>query len=169
METTIPLTRISQPEPERGSFSSFYGQYVRMVHGILLARVPRCEVEDLVQEVFLHAWRSFSGVREAGAVGGWLAVIARNKAIDYHRKTPKTTELEPDMLRTNPAPPEALAVLEAIRSLPEAYRETLVLRLVEGLTGPEIALQTGLTHDSVRVNLHRGMKFLREKLDGRSV
>jgi RNA polymerase sigma-70 factor (ECF subfamily) len=50
--------------------------------------------------------------------------------------------------------------------LPEAYRETLLMRLVEGLTGPEIALRTGLTPDSVRVNLHRGMKLLRERLDG---
>jgi RNA polymerase sigma-70 factor (ECF subfamily) len=54
--------------------------------------------------------------------------------------------------------------LEAIRQLPEAYRETLVLRLVEGMTGTEIAERTGLRAESVRVNLHRGMKMLREKL-----
>ena len=54
----------------------------------------------------------------------------------------------------------------AIRALPEAYRETLVLRLIEGMTGPEIARRTGLTPDSVRVNLCRGMKLLRQALDG---
>ena len=43
--------------------------------------------------------------------------------------------------------------------------DTLALRLVEGMTGPEIAERTGLTHGSVRVNLHRGMKMLREKLE----
>jgi RNA polymerase sigma-70 factor (ECF subfamily) len=59
---------------------------------------------------------------------------------------------------------EARAILEVIRSLPEAYSETLVLRLVEGMTGAEIAERTGLTPGSVRVNLHRGMKLLREKL-----
>ena len=48
--------------------------------------------------------------------------------------------------------------------MPDAYRETLVLRLVEGMTGPEIAAAAGMTHESVRVNLHRGMKLLREKL-----
>ena len=47
--------------------------------------------------------------------------------------------------------------------MPEAYRETLVLRLVEGMTGPEIADRTGLTPASVRVNLHRGLKQLRER------
>jgi RNA polymerase sigma-70 factor (ECF subfamily) len=66
------------------------------------------------------------------------------------------------------SPPEARLDAEraiaAIQRLPEAYRETLVLRLVQGLTGPEIAAMTGLTPDSVRVNLHRGFKLLREQL-----
>ncbi|HYM23989.1 MAG TPA: sigma-70 family RNA polymerase sigma factor, partial [Vicinamibacterales bacterium] len=59
---------------------------------------------------------------------------------------------------------ESLAILDAIRRLPEAYRDTLMLRLVEGMSGDEIAARTGLTTGSVRVNLHRGMKLLREKL-----
>ena len=59
-----------------------------------------------------------------------------------------------------------MAVFSAIKDLPEAYRETLMLRLVEGMTGQEIADRTGLTAASVRVNLHRGMKLLREKLGG---
>ena len=61
---------------------------------------------------------------------------------------------------------ESFAAMDAIRNLPEAYRETLTMRLVEGMTGPEIARQTGLTPDSVRVNLCRGMKLLREALGG---
>jgi RNA polymerase sigma-70 factor (ECF subfamily) len=62
---------------------------------------------------------------------------------------------------------EAAEILESVRSLPEAYRETLILRLVEGMTGPEIAAKTGLSHGSVRVNLNRGMQQLREKLGQR--
>jgi len=65
---------------------------------------------------------------------------------------------------TDTSTTKANEILELIRDLPEAYRETLVLRLVEGMTGPEIAERTGLTPASVRVNLHRGMKQLREKL-----
>jgi len=59
---------------------------------------------------------------------------------------------------------EARRVLAIIQTLPEAYRETLVLRLVEGYSGPEIAELTGLSHGSVRVNLHRGFRLLRDKL-----
>ena len=54
--------------------------------------------------------------------------------------------------RTPPAALESFAILEAIKRLPESYRETLILRLVEGMTGPEIAARAGLTADSVRVN-----------------
>jgi RNA polymerase sigma-70 factor (ECF subfamily) len=59
---------------------------------------------------------------------------------------------------------DAAEILDCIRNLPEAYRETLILRLVEGMTGPEIAAKTGLSPGSVRVNLHRGMSQLRQKL-----
>lgn len=152
----------------RSAFGELYQQYSRMVHGLLLARVPYSEVADLVQDVFLLALQRLPTLRDEKAFPGWLAMIARNQAVDYHRRTPKTTELEEGMLRQRPPEPEALEVLDTIRALPDAYRETLILRLVEGLTGPEIAGQTGLTPDSVRVNLHRGMKMLREKLEGRT-
>lgn len=59
---------------------------------------------------------------------------------------------------------EAQLALTVIQTLPDAYRETLTMRLAEGLSGPEIAVLTGLTPESVRVNLHRGMKLLRERL-----
>jgi len=73
-------------------------------------------------------------------------------------------ELPDDLAKADDGRAEAERILEAIRELPEAYRETLVLRLVEGMSGPEIAERVGLSPDSVRVNLHRGMKQLREKL-----
>lgn len=158
----------------RAAFGQLYQLYSRMVHGILLARVPRTEVDDLVQEVFLLAMRRLVALREPDAFGSWLAAIARNRANDFHRAARPADELpkDPETVGSRAATSavghaEAVAALNAIRELPEAYRETLVLRLVEGMTGPEIAARTGLTPASVRVNLHRGMKMLREALGGR--
>jgi RNA polymerase sigma-70 factor, ECF subfamily len=155
----------------RAAFGRLYELHARMVHGILLARVPHIEVDDLVQEVFLSAMRRLGTLREPAAFGGWLATIARNRANDFHRGTRETEELSEASgsagtpVGTNdPAHADALAALAVIRELPEAYRETLVLRLVEGMTGPEIAARTGLTPASVRVNLHRGMRMLRAAL-----
>jgi RNA polymerase sigma-70 factor, ECF subfamily len=151
---------------EQEAFARLYSLYAPMVHGIVLARVPWSEVDDLVQDVFLVALRKLSSLREDAAFGGWLAMIARNRAMDFHRRKQETEELSEDLAsQSRPeSDREAARILEVICGLPEAYRETLVLRLVEGMTGPEIAGRTGLTPASVRVNLHRGMKLLREKL-----
>jgi RNA polymerase sigma-70 factor (ECF subfamily) len=149
---------------DRVAFGELYVRFARMVHGILLARGPGPDVDDLVQDVFVIAMQRLRTLRDAKAFGGWIAAIARNRAADQWRSVPNTTEITDEVAATYGDRTDALAVLAAIRTLPDAYRETLVLRLVEGMTGPEIATRTGLTPASVRVNLHRGMKQLRERL-----
>jgi RNA polymerase sigma-70 factor (ECF subfamily) len=149
---------------DRAAFGELYERYRRMVHGVLLARVPYVEVADLVQDVFLVALSHLDSLREPTAFAGWLLAIARNRASDFHRRPRAAEEFRDTTGTSDPDVQEARAALAAIQSLPEAYRETLSLRLVEGMTGPEIAARTGMTPASVRVNLHRGMKQLREKL-----
>jgi RNA polymerase sigma-70 factor (ECF subfamily) len=152
---------------DRTAFGRLYDRFAAMVHGILLARVPRGDVDDLVQDVFVQAMRRLGSLRSDEAFAPWLAAIARNRARDHWRRSRDTVELPDDVAGAPHPEGEAETVLAAIRGLPDAYRETLVLRLVEGMTGPEIAERTGLTPGSVRVNLHRGMRMLREAL-GRS-
>lgn len=150
---------------DRAAFGALYERYGRMVHGVLLTRVPRGQVEDLAQDVFLSALRRLDSLRDPTRFGGWLAMIARNRAIDFHRRARDTVELDEETVGVEAGDDTgALAVLAALRALPEAYRETLVLRLVEQMTGPEIAARTGMTEGSVRVNLHRGMRLLRARL-----
>jgi RNA polymerase sigma-70 factor (ECF subfamily) len=150
---------------DRAAFADLYQRFARMVHGIVLARTVRTEVDDVVQDVFVTALERLADLREPAAFGGWLATIARHRATDYRRRTPITESLVDDVAAPrDPDYLESRAILDAVRALPDAYRETLILRLVEGMTGAEIADRTGLTAASVRVNLHRGMKLLREKL-----
>jgi RNA polymerase sigma-70 factor, ECF subfamily len=171
-----PSVDVGLVEAARGgdesAFGRLYQQYAGAVHGVLLAKAPREEADDLVQEVFLIAMRRISALRDPKSFGAWLAAIARNLANDHYRRSKSMDSLTDD-------PPEAASqaaagqpdagtaegILNAIRSLPDAYCETLILRLVEGMTGPEIAVRTGLTHGSVRVNLCRGMRMLRERLE----
>lgn len=162
---------------DRAAFGRLYDRYARMVHGILLARVPLSEVDDLVHDVFLQALPRLDTLRDVSRFGAWLAAITRNRANDYHRQSVPEVELNDDFPEESMEGPaaagspdtEAESILALIQSLPETYRETLLLRLVEGMTGPEIAARTGLTHGSVRVNLHRGMQQLREKLGQRAI
>jgi len=162
---------------DRSAYGILYSRYARMVHGILLARIPPHQVEDLVQDVFLQALPKLPSLRDPNYFPGWLAAIARNRAADFHRNSKSEVSVDEDPHAEQSAPAaelvtpqnshssaEARAALDAIRSLPDAYREPLILRLVEGMTGPEIAARTGLTHGSVRVNLSRGLQLLREIL-----
>lgn len=175
-----PMTEISADDAlvgaaragDRSAFGLLYDRYARMVHGILLCRVPPREVDDLVQEVFLLALRKLDSLRDLSRFGAWLSTITRNRANDYYRNTsraeqpmgPAEEEKAQNCSTDHAAEQEAAMTLAVLRTLPETYREPLMLRLVEGMTGPEIASRMGLTHGSVRVNLHRGMQMLRHKL-----
>ncbi len=163
--TAAVLVRASR-DGDRSAFGRLYALYSRMVHAIAISRVGPADADDIVQDVFLTAMKQLHALRDESAFGGWLATIARNRANGHHRSAIEIVELEElPHDATQEEEREARHALETIRSLPEAYRETLTMRLVEGMTGPEIAERTGLTPDSVRVNLHRGMKLLREALE----
>ncbi len=153
---------------DRSAMAELHSRYARMIHAILLARVPHDQADDLAQDVFVHAISKLHGLRTPAAFGGWLSMIARNCATDFHRRRRVVSELdEADHEAVGASADKhlrALEVLAAIKRLPDAYREALIMRLVEGMTGPEIAERTGLTKGSVRVNLHRGMKLLRDEL-----
>ena len=149
---------------DRAAFGELHSLHAPMVHGLLLSWVPPGEAEDLTQEVFLSAMQKLASLRDDSAFGGWLATIARNRARDHYRRSKRWKPLPDDLPQEHPPHAEAGEVLARIRDLPAAYREPLVLRLVEGMTGPEIAERMGMTPGSVRVNLHRGMKLLRQSL-----
>src|SRR5258707_3894354 len=129
-------------EGDRGAFGRLYERYARMVHGILLARVPVGEVDDLVQDVFVRAMRQVHTLRDVNCFGGWLATVARNRANDFHRRSGELVEFTeeapiqaPEKRRSSGGGDDGAAILGMIRGVPEAYRETVILRFVDGSTG----------------------------------
>src|SRR5438105_5241048 len=94
---------------DRSAFGELYSRYARMVHGILLARVPPKDAEDLVQDVFMSAMRQLRALHTAAAFRGWLAAIARNRAIDYFRAARHTAELDATVERKQRAADEGEA------------------------------------------------------------
>jgi RNA polymerase sigma-70 factor (ECF subfamily) len=150
------------------AFAELHAHFAKMVHAILLARLPRADAEDQVQEVFLIAWKKLAQLDDPAGFGAWIGTIARHRAADWFRarrpSEPLPRALPDEHGATASDVAEAHNVLAAIQRLPEAYRETLLMRLCEGMSGPEIAEVTGLEPGSVRINLHRGMKLLRQSL-----
>jgi RNA polymerase sigma-70 factor (ECF subfamily) len=137
---------------DRAAFNELYARYGRVVHGILLARTPRREVADLVQDVFWPPAAVVS-LREPGRrrLGGRDCAPARR---GLHRQQ------RPDDRWTMPAEPAAadrprqfVSALRAAGGVPR----TLVLRLVGGPHVPR-SPRDRMTHGSVRVNLHRGLE-----------
>lgn len=149
------------------AFTALHGHFGKLVHAIMISRVPASEASDLVQDVFLLVFQKLSSLEDDQAFPSWLTQLARNRALRHLRDEKHSEPLEDAPQQAAPdrsGAPDAKKVLLALQQLPEAYAETMAMRLIEGMTGPEIAERTGLTAGSVRVNLHRGMAMLREKL-----
>ncbi len=149
------------------ALDALYRRFAPVVHGVLLGYVQKADADDLTQDVFETALRRLGELRESAAFPGWIVSIARRAALDAKRRRVPLTGIEIEAASAEASHEDrqdAAHALQAIRALPEAYRDTLLLRLVEGLDGPEIAARTGLTPGSVRVNLHRGMALLRTAL-----
>ncbi len=152
---------------DKAAFTSLHDHFCGMVHGIVVSKAPAADAPDLTQDVFIIALQKLATLEDDAAFGGWLAQVARTRVARFLRDRPQEDELPDEVPLAAPdasGAPDARKVLVALRALPEAYSETLAMRLIEGMTGPEIAEATGLTPGSVRVNLHRGMALLKEKL-----
>ncbi len=173
---TADLVRRAQ-RGDGAAFAELYAAFARVVHGIALAHGPSADADDVTQDVFMTAFERLTVLRDAAAFPAWLCSAARNAAIDASRRRRRRrgTEL-PELAAAERSPLQRAEtsdtherVLDCVRELPVAYREPLVLRLCEGLSGAEIAARTGLTPGSVRVNLTRGMAMLRPILSERGL
>lgn len=127
---------------DRKAFAELYRRFHRAVHGVVLAKVAYGAAADVVQDVFAVALERLPQLADPAAFAGWLMSIARHRAIDHVRGRRPSDELA-DIPVPAPRSAEVAEVLAALRALPEAYQETMILRLVEGMTGPEIAEQPG--------------------------
>ena len=140
------------------------------------------EAEDVTQEVFLKLWRNWQKI-ELDSVRAWLLRVTRNACFDRMRQRRSMSRLiqpetEPEIVESSPTPdadPEALAqraafrrhLVDALRELGEPYRSVLILREIQGLRYREISDALEMPLNTVRVNIHRGRRLLREQLAGR--
>ena len=131
------------------------------------------DAEDLVQETFLRAHRAFDRYLPGSNARAWLHTILQRVRTDAFRRTkrrPKTVELLGEG-PASPAPQDALAsgheaVERALRALPDAFREAVVLRDLQELTYAEIAAALAIPVGTVMSRIHRGRALLREALGG---
>lgn len=131
----------------------------------------RADAEDLVQETFARAWRSLDQLRDEAAAKAWLfTTLRREHARQFERAQPifESADLEDiaDHRRDFDDRPEAQALRVALARLPREYREPLVLQVLGGFSGAEIAAMLGVTSNTVMVRLFRARQKLRVQLSG---
>jgi len=122
----------------------------------------RWQAEDLVQETFAAAWRARDSLREESAAKAWLFSILRNEhARIYQRKRVEIEDAEIDDLpATAFSGHERVELVDALNTLPEHFREPLLLQILGGFSGREIADTLGITEQNVMTRLTRARQAL---------
>lgn len=133
----------------------------------------RSEAEDLVQEVYMQAWKSFHRFELGTNCRAWLYKILFNK-LNHHRRrwfklktTTDNTGLLNETLRYQPPVPEHLQdeeILSALKKLPLCYRDAVLLADVQEYSYAEIADILEIPIGTVMSRLSRGRKLLRLEL-----
>ncbi len=168
---------------DRYAFRELVQRHNRWVRGIAYGVLgDRDCLDDVVQQVWMAAWKRIDELRDASRWRPWLYRLARNASIDAGRDITRR-RLRTSALAEEPAPRPAAAmpgtdvemderhrqVLSAIQALPALYREPFVLRHLNGWTYGEIAELMSMPVDSVETRLVRARRLLRESLKGKVV
>jgi RNA polymerase sigma-70 factor (ECF subfamily) len=124
--------------------------------------------EDLVQETFIRAWRFLGSLRDERKAKSWLfTTLRREFARQFERYQPRFDDVDPDQLPGERSSQwEVLVVRRAMLDLPLKYREPIVLQVVGGYSGDEIANMLGVPRATVNTRLFRARQRLRKIFEG---
>lgn len=151
-----------------------YDRYSSVVYAVALRVVgDTAGAEDVLQEIFMQLWRNpgaFDSSR--GNLAPWLAVIARNRAVDMLRKRRPQTELEETTLSVSPdlaAETDRSRVAEKVRGalqqMPNQQRSALEMAYFEGYSHSEIAAKTGEPLGTIKTRIRNGLMQLRKAVE----
>ena len=159
--------------------SQWFDLYSDAIYQYFLYRMRSRDVEDLVQEVYIRAIKSYESFNGTASPKTWLYSIARHLAIDEIRKKQRNkwkdilffdTRIEPKTELTPESiiglSEENLELIQAIHSLNQKHKEILILRGISGLSTFETALTLNWTENKVRSTYHRAKKALLKQIGG---
>ena len=156
------------------AMAQLYDRYSSVVYAVALRVLgDAAAAEDVLQEIFMQLWRnpgSFDASR--GDLAPWLAVIARNRAVDVLRKRRPQTELnetvvsvEPDLAGEADRARAAEKIRATLREMPNAQRSALEMAYFEGYSHSEIAAKTGEPLGTIKTRIRAGLMLLRRAVE----
>jgi RNA polymerase sigma-70 factor, ECF subfamily len=156
---------------DQGAMAALYDRFSSVVYSVALRVLGDTgAAEDVLQDVFLQLWRN-PGAFDAsrGNLGAWLAVIARNRAIDARRKRKPESDIEDVVLSVTPdmaSDADRSRVAEKVRgvlgTMSAPQRSALEMAYYEGLTHTEIAAKTGEPLGTIKTRIRAGLTALRK-------
>jgi RNA polymerase sigma-70 factor, ECF subfamily len=156
---------------DQGAMAALYDRFSSVVYSVALRVLGETgAAEDVLQDVFLQLWRN-PGAFDAsrGNLGAWLAVIARNRAIDARRKQKPESDIEDVVLSVTPdmaSDADRSRVAEKVRgvlgTMSAPQRSALEMAYYEGLTHTEIAAKTGEPLGTIKTRIRAGLTALRK-------
>jgi len=158
-------------------FSQIYDNYIDKIYRFIFLKVNSQEItQDLCSETFLRAWKSFKdGNKKIDNPNAFLYQIARNLIIDYYRDKGRTQIVSADYvpvvdpnqdLEKKTFQDSDLQIIKAnLTNLKQDYQDIIIWHYIDDLSISEIAEMTNKKEGTVRVNLHRALKALKNKID----
>ncbi len=160
------------------AFSSLYERYLPMVYSRVRYTVPESDVEDVTQEIFIAMMKSLRSFKGNAQFSTWLRTLVNRRVADYYRKRNSAQmELAVDVSEADPSLPglsvgsstglsdDRIMLRRALRELPEAYQEVLMLRFVEGMQFREIARERGQSLEATKSLFRRSIAALRKQIE----
>jgi len=156
---------------DQQAMEQLYSRYSSLVYAVALRVLGDSgAAEDILQDVFMRLWRrpdAFDASR--GSLGAWLAVITRNRAIDFLRKRRHEADIadapegdEPGTLRGAEWANMADRIRRVLTDMPDTQRSALEMAYFEGLTHVEIAEKTGEPLGTIKTRIRAGLQALRK-------
>lgn len=160
----------SKRQRYEGLVKNFYNDIYRYAYWLSKSRQV---AEDLTQETFMRAWRAFDSLQSDAAAKAWLfTILRRENARMYEKFQPELDDIDdyesglPDSRHHEPEQQMEVQLLhKAIAALEPEYREPLVLQVIGGFSGEEIANMLNLNNNTVMTRLFRARNKLRALLD----
>jgi RNA polymerase sigma-70 factor, ECF subfamily len=172
----VPQIQELQPIRTREEFDSLYEQHVGRVYAVCLRMcADRLEAERLTQDVFVRVWKKLGSFRGDSEFTSWLHRITVNVVLEdsrsARRRIGRVEHVEdPSVFEHGGAAgddaDDRMDLERAIATLPPGARQALVLHDIEGYKHEEIARMIGSATGTVKAQLHRARRLLRERLGG---
>jgi len=170
MTTGGPVPDVEGPGFSPGPAANLPWRDVRAeLHRFVAARVPRSEVDDVVQEALARIHRGVASVRDQDRLAPWMYQVTRNVIIDHLRRARPALPLDDEPSAEPPSDDadEILARMLArcmtgfIAMLPAVYRQAITLVELEGLSQVDAAARLGIPVSTMKARVQRGRVKLR--------